>query len=713
MILFGHLADRWGRKKLYGIELLTVIVASICLAQASEGKEIAGQTSMNIYGWLIAFRFLLGIGLGAEYPLSAIITAEWASTQSRATMLAAVFLMQPLGQLAAYAINLGVLMGYSRSHGLLTTETDRDKTIPVLDAVWRIVIGVGAIPALFAIILRFTIPETPRYVLEIEDNPRLAVEYAAKVYEKGANIGTSTEEIGMNGIAGTRMRTQAVDPFSQWIPQAPPPPPRRAPPAGNMPQESYVEDDSTEPPLTAENSEAPRSPLRHVFAEDEEVEAGPSGQQAGTENRPVESLPHDVDSEIPTPQGEDHNFAESSADPNESERASRHEEDRISVVLGTPSASVQDSNSMRSRNARPGHVISGDPSPFHEGDHSNQYGQRADGPPRAGASRTSRAPSRYPQFELKEIRKHLSEQGRWRLLWGALLCWFCVDIAVYGLGLNNPRTIWLIWESAPANGTTPPKDWQPDVQSEDLPILQILKQDSIRDMITISIGSGLGSLIILLSINYLPRAAWMAWMFFALAILFAVAGATFFKVFDTDAHALTITLYVLVQLVFNLGPNTLTFIIPAEIFPTKYRGTFYGLAAAAGKFGSIIVQLVKKETHNGMSRAARQYLGGMLLAFCPFMLLGALIAWMWIPEVQEPRPSAEEVAKHGLTYRQCLRLPNRSLEEIAKEPTKDQIVGFSGTFQDLASRLRRRRVRTETASDRGTYSHVSNHGDAT
>jgi PHS family inorganic phosphate transporter-like MFS transporter len=48
----------------------------------------------------------------------------------------------------------------------------------------------------------------------------------------------------------------------------------------------------------------------------------------------------------------------------------------------------------------------------------------------------------------------------------------------------------------------------------------------------------------------------MGWIFVALAALFAVNGGTFFVTFETDKHALTITLYVLAQVLFNLGPNT-------------------------------------------------------------------------------------------------------------------------------------------------------------
>lgn len=53
-----------------------------------------------------------------------------------------------------------------------------------------------------------------------------------------------------------------------------------------------------------------------------------------------------------------------------------------------------------------------------------------------------------------------------------------------------------------------------------------------------------------------------------------------------------IFLYCLTNFFQNFGPNTTTFIVPGEIFPTRYRSTAHGLSAAAGKFGAIIAQIM-------------------------------------------------------------------------------------------------------------------------
>ena len=72
MLIFGFLADIYGRRKLYGLELIVVIFGTLGIVQASIGYD----NSMNIMGWLIFWRFFMGMGIGAEYPLSAVITAE-------------------------------------------------------------------------------------------------------------------------------------------------------------------------------------------------------------------------------------------------------------------------------------------------------------------------------------------------------------------------------------------------------------------------------------------------------------------------------------------------------------------------------------------------------------------------------------------------------------------------------------------------------------
>jgi PHS family inorganic phosphate transporter-like MFS transporter len=53
-----------------------------------------GGPAVNAVGVIVFWRVLLGIGIGGDYPMSAVITSEFASTRYRGRMMAAVFSMQ-------------------------------------------------------------------------------------------------------------------------------------------------------------------------------------------------------------------------------------------------------------------------------------------------------------------------------------------------------------------------------------------------------------------------------------------------------------------------------------------------------------------------------------------------------------------------------------------------------------------------------------------
>jgi PHS family inorganic phosphate transporter-like MFS transporter len=95
-------------------------------------------------------------------------------------MMAGVFLMQPIGQLAACLVGLGAVMGIGYTAGLAPGSTppvtDRALQSMSVDTIWRVVIGVGAFPALVAILFRITIPESPRFTLDVEHDGDRALE---------------------------------------------------------------------------------------------------------------------------------------------------------------------------------------------------------------------------------------------------------------------------------------------------------------------------------------------------------------------------------------------------------------------------------------------------------------------------------------------------------------------------------------------------------
>jgi PHS family inorganic phosphate transporter-like MFS transporter len=214
-------------------------------------------------------------------------------------------------------------------------------------------------------------------------------------------------------------------------------------------------------------------------------------------------------------------------------------------------------------------------------------------------------------FSSTALFEYFWKQGNIKWLLRTSICWFLLDFAFYGIGTigtGNPRGIAQIWS--------------PPVKERALSIYEVLRQDSIRSIITISAGSLTGSIILIKVIDYIPRKSWLVWSFICMTVLFASAGGSHF--WAEHSGRLTMMLYILCQLLFNLGPKSLTFIMPAKIFPTRYRATCFGISAATGKLGSVAVQLILTSTKT--TNSSIKSLPWSLIAFSFAMALGAVFA---------------------------------------------------------------------------------------
>lgn len=108
-------------------------------------------------------------GIGGDYPLSSIITSEFATTKWRGAMMGAVFAMQGIGQFASAMVALIVTEGFKDSLKSAQTVDQCDGACNLaVDKMWRIVIGFGAVPGCLALYYRLTIPETPRYTFDVD-----------------------------------------------------------------------------------------------------------------------------------------------------------------------------------------------------------------------------------------------------------------------------------------------------------------------------------------------------------------------------------------------------------------------------------------------------------------------------------------------------------------------------------------------------------------
>ena len=139
---------------MYGLELMIIIFATLAQALTSSSP------SMNIIGLIIFWRVIMGIGIGGDYPLSSIITSEFATTKWRGAMMGAVFAMQGLGQLCAAFIMLFVTLGFKDSLSTSTKPANCTGVCAIaVDKMWRTLIGFGAVPGCIALYYRLTIPE--------------------------------------------------------------------------------------------------------------------------------------------------------------------------------------------------------------------------------------------------------------------------------------------------------------------------------------------------------------------------------------------------------------------------------------------------------------------------------------------------------------------------------------------------------------------------
>lgn len=146
---FGYIADRTGRRNAF---IVTALLMGVSALGAATAFPIGG---LDVPQVMIIWRFLLGVGIGGEYPLCGAVTAEHASSKQSGFHLACVLLCFLWGQLLSPVVVLFCLYA----------------DLPP-EVTWRLAIGVGALLAFFGAALRLrTMQETAEW-LESRDFQR-------------------------------------------------------------------------------------------------------------------------------------------------------------------------------------------------------------------------------------------------------------------------------------------------------------------------------------------------------------------------------------------------------------------------------------------------------------------------------------------------------------------------------------------------------------
>jgi PHS family inorganic phosphate transporter-like MFS transporter len=162
---FGRFADLFGRKRVYWVVAAILVVGAL------------GSALSPSFWVLIAFRFLLGFGVGGDYPVSAVLMSEYANRKDRGKLVGMVFSTQALGLIVGPLIALALLGAGSSG-----------------DVAWRTMLALGAVPAAAVVYLRSRMPESPRYQVQVQGRRSEALREISS-FSNGVVSGGSTARL--------------------------------------------------------------------------------------------------------------------------------------------------------------------------------------------------------------------------------------------------------------------------------------------------------------------------------------------------------------------------------------------------------------------------------------------------------------------------------------------------------------------------------------
>jgi MFS transporter, putative metabolite transport protein len=166
----GWLTDRYGRRTLFTIDIISFVILGLL--------QLVVQT-----GWqLLIVRLLLGVAIGAEYAIGPAMMAELSPSHGRGGRLGMLQTLWYVGFLGAVIV----------AYGLTAAN------VP-----WRVILATSAIPAIVTLVLRYGLPESPRWLLS-----RDRVEEARRIVNKylGGEKYWTTEQMTGEAVAPGKLR---------------------------------------------------------------------------------------------------------------------------------------------------------------------------------------------------------------------------------------------------------------------------------------------------------------------------------------------------------------------------------------------------------------------------------------------------------------------------------------------------------------------------
>lgn len=160
----GFMSDRIGRKP-------TMFISALFFTISAVGCAIAGNFQL-----LVIYRIIGGIGIGIISIVAPVYISEIAITRYRGQMVSLYQLAVTIGFLVAYFANYQLLIF---SHEVQFKESWLQ--LLFINEVWRSMLGMEAVPALFFSFIIMFIPESPRWLI-VRGNDRKATSIFAKFY---------------------------------------------------------------------------------------------------------------------------------------------------------------------------------------------------------------------------------------------------------------------------------------------------------------------------------------------------------------------------------------------------------------------------------------------------------------------------------------------------------------------------------------------------